>query len=247
MLYLVNGSWTYTLCCRAGAGCGLGSTQDQKEQEMLTTSFRYFWELCEKHPESTVKRITEHRYLDNLDNDDHVWYKSWAPGVGNKLLNCFSQHEAEFSSPSLLFKYRVMSPDELPPKSRAKLATELTSMVMHADGYIRWLYAFLQGRGVRFVRKTVDSVAELASAEFGSPDVIVNASGNGAKYLKGVEDPLVEPIRGQTMLIRNTDIKKITIRTGDDYCYVIPRLDGTVIIGGIKVSAGTRSMFMTTS
>lgn len=38
------------------------------------------------------------------------------------------------------------------------------------------------------------------------------------------------------MLIADPEMKldKMVLRSGIDYCYIIPRLDGTVIIGGIK-------------
>jgi hypothetical protein len=40
---------------RAGAGFGFGTTTDALEQEMLVASFRWFWELAERHPESSVR------------------------------------------------------------------------------------------------------------------------------------------------------------------------------------------------
>jgi D-amino-acid oxidase len=83
---------------RAGAGFGFGATTDPVEREILTGSFRWFWELAERHPESTVKvrtcsldlgcealtklqKITEHLYRDNTDKDDDLWYRSFVPDV----------------------------------------------------------------------------------------------------------------------------------------------------------------------
>jgi glycine/D-amino acid oxidase-like deaminating enzyme len=43
----------------------------------------------------------------------------------------------------------------------------------------------------------------------------------------------VQQIRGQTVLVK-TPHDKIFMRHGNDYTYVIPRLDGTAILGGIK-------------
>jgi glycine/D-amino acid oxidase-like deaminating enzyme len=41
---------------------------------------------------------------------------------------------------------------------------------------------------------------------------------------------------GQTMLIADPERKldRMVLRSGTDYCYIIPRLDGTVVLGGIK-------------
>lgn len=153
-------------------------------------------------------------------------------------------------------QYRILAPSELPPNARARIAVSYTTLVLNAPKYIVWLAARLRARGVSFVRGTVASLAEVQSGTFARvPDVIVNATGLGARVLGGVEDADVLAIRcaplrsracarhaegrvhrGQNMLIADPEGKldKTVLRTGDDYCYIIPRLDGTVIIGGIK-------------
>jgi D-amino-acid oxidase len=42
--------------------------------------------------------------------------------------------------------------------------------------------------------------------------------------------------RRQTMLVADPEGKldKTVLRTGEDYCYIVPRLDGTVMLGGIR-------------
>ncbi|KAJ3907558.1 hypothetical protein F5879DRAFT_986370 [Lentinula edodes] len=72
-------------------------------------------------------------------------------------------------------------------------------------------------------------------------DVVVNASGVGAKYLGGVEDMLVEESRGQTMLVRTKETTVIC-QSGDLYAYSIPRLDGTAVIGGISQPGNTSTV-----
>jgi glycine/D-amino acid oxidase-like deaminating enzyme len=66
--------------------------------------------------------------------------------------------------------------------------------------------------------------------------VIVNASAHGARTLADVQDAACIPVRGQLMLFR-TPCADIHIRYGSDwtdYTYVLPRGDGTAIMGGTK-------------
>jgi len=65
-------------------------------------------------------------------------------------------------------------------------------------------------------------------------DVLVNATGFGSLTLADVLDEDVDMIRGQTMVVRS-DYNKLFMRdSGDTYTYAIPRLDGTVVLGGVR-------------
>lgn len=89
-----------------------------------------------------------------------------------------------------------MDPSEIPPHSRARIAISHTTLVIDANAYIIWLSDRLRARGVHFVRATVPAIADVHSGAYGPvPDVVVNATGLGAKTLGGVVDADVEPIR----------------------------------------------------
>jgi glycerol-3-phosphate dehydrogenase len=65
-------------------------------------------------------------------------------------------------------------------------------------------------------------------------DVLINATGSGPKYLDDIKDENMELLKGQIMVVKS-DYKKSLIRDdGKTYTYVIPRLDGNVILGGIR-------------
>ncbi|KAL1639393.1 hypothetical protein SLS58_007974 [Diplodia intermedia] len=96
--------------------------------------------------------------------------------------------------------------------------------------FLVWLRSQLEASGVRFERVNVRSLADLKGM---GHDVLINASGWGARFLGDVADQNVDQVRGQTVLVR-TDFDKIWIRRGKDYTYVLPRGDGTAILGGIK-------------
>lgn len=96
--------------------------------------------------------------------------------------------------------------------------------------FLPWLRKRLENSGVKFQRRALNSLSDLKGE---GHDVLVNATGFGAKFLSDVQDQDVQQIRGQTILVK-TDFKKIVMRHGKDYTYVMPRLDGTAILGGVK-------------
>jgi D-amino-acid oxidase len=124
-----------------------------------------------------------------------------------------------------------VSPFELSTalKSLARFHADKT-IVLTPTTFLPWLAKRLKETGVAFLRKTVDSLADLKGL---SHDVLVNATGCGAKFLHDVADSNVQQVRGQTILVK-TGFDKVVMRHGKDYTYVIPRLDGTAILGGIK-------------
>ncbi|TPX15280.1 uncharacterized protein E0L32_004557 [Thyridium curvatum] len=178
-----------------------GSTP--REQKMQHDTFAYLWALAASNPESSVRRI-EMNDLQDETTLDKIWYRDLMP------------------------EFRVMAKEELP--QGCILGMSYKTVVITPPVFLSWLAQRLKDSGVTFVRKSVDSLAELKG--FGH-DVLVNATGCGSKFLHDVSDHNVQQVRGQTILVK-TDFNKIVMRHGPDYTYVIPRLDGTAILGGIK-------------
>lgn len=85
--------------------------------------------------------------------------------------------------------------------------------------------------GVQFKRQALESLSDVRNL---GHDVLINATGFGSLFLNDVRDTNIEMIRGQTILVKS-DYNKLFMRdTGDTYTYVIPRLDGTVVLGGSR-------------
>ncbi|KAI8384476.1 uncharacterized protein BYT42DRAFT_492656 [Radiomyces spectabilis] len=63
---------------------------------------------------------------------------------------------------------------------------------------------------------------------------MVNCTGLGARQLGGVQDAAMFPTRGQTLIVQpTTPIRKTITHIGNGFIhYVIPRSDGTVVLGG---------------
>lgn len=89
----------------------------------------------------------------------------------------------------------------------------------------------LEQSGVKFKRLNLRS---LSDARHLGHDILINASGLGPKTLTDVQDNKMTFLKGQIMVVR-TDYKKTFMRDNKEtYTYVIPRLDGTAILGGIR-------------
>lgn len=104
------------------------------------------------------------------------------------------------------------------------------TVVLTPPVFLPWLAKRLKDSGVTFLRKDVKTLRELKGL---GHDVLVNATGWGSKFLHDVSDRNLQQVRGQTILVKS-NFDKIFMRHGKDYTYVIPRLDGTAILGGIK-------------
>ncbi|KAL7418630.1 hypothetical protein Q5752_007088 [Cryptotrichosporon argae] len=178
------------------------------QQAMQAESFRRLWQLAEDAPESSATRIGVYDYVDMHDDPAALWYRHLMPNV-----------------------------EEIPRtniKSGLGSGLKYTSVVVTPGRYLPWLRAKLERAGVRFVRADVASLAEAGAR---APcDALVNATGNGARFLLDVGDAKCVQVRGQTMLVKSTapDIHIRHAVRWDEYTYVLPRGDGTAILGGIK-------------
>jgi D-amino-acid oxidase len=101
---------------------------------------------------------------------------------------------------------------------------------------MQWLESQARALGVKFTIKEVQSLEEIVADEVA---VIVNATGLGARTLRPIEDPLVEPIRGQVVLVRAKDIRECVMDAsksrengGTRSTYIIPRPGGEEVICG---------------
>ncbi|RTE70458.1 hypothetical protein BHE90_015156 [Fusarium euwallaceae] len=189
----------------AGANFVAGGCSSARERRMQMDAFTELWRLAIRHPESSVKRLPMEEFYDNERSDDDLWFKDFMPG------------------------FRFLPKDRLPEGVRGGI-TYMT-IVLNPHIFMPWLKRNLESSGVRFRRMDLDS---LSDAHHLGHDILINATGEGPKYLSDIKDQNMELLRGQTMIIKS-DYKKSFMRDdGKTYTYVIPRLDGTVILGGIR-------------
>lgn len=138
----------------------------EKEQKLQLESFWVWWNQALRHPESSVRQVEMQDLIDDTTLDK-VWYRNKLPG------------------------FRVMSKDELP--EGAPFGMSYKSIIITPPVYLVWLRKRLESSGVKFQRLTVNSLADLRGM---GHDVLINATGVGARHLRDVADARMQEVRG---------------------------------------------------
>jgi glycine/D-amino acid oxidase-like deaminating enzyme len=186
------------------------SASDHKLHAIESVTFKTFWELS-KYEETGIMRVTSVNYLRKTDGSaavapDNPWYKN------------------------LVHDYRLLDKNEL--LDGAASGFSFKTVTINVVKYLRWLLLQFESLGGKTVVSDVKHIKELAQYD---PAVVFNCTGLGSKWLGGVRDLDLYPTRGQTILIKADHKMSITRMPGPEYnkaAYIIPRDDGTVLLGG---------------
>ncbi|KAJ2786337.1 hypothetical protein GGI15_001583 [Coemansia interrupta] len=109
------------------------------------------------------------------------------------------------------------------------------SVIVNVLQYLPWLAAELRRLGGVICRATLDHISDALKYADGC-SLIVNCSALGSATLGGVMDKNMYPVRGQTILVKAPHVNLTAMRPGetaDKATYIIPRGNGTVILGGV--------------
>ncbi|CAG8159066.1 unnamed protein product [Penicillium olsonii] len=188
----------------AGASFIAGGCFSSREAKMQLDAFAELWRWSIAYPESSIKQITVEDFHEDKTEAD-IWWKDYMP------------------------EFRFL-PWEALPKG-AKVGTSYKSLILSPAIFLPWMRKLLENTGVKFKRMSLESLSD--ARDLGH-DVLINASGFGSLKLKDVQDMDVEMVRGQTMVVESNYNKIFMYDTGRTYTYVLPRLDGTVILGGTR-------------
>lgn len=94
------------------------------------------------------------------------------------------------------------------------------------------------GKEARIIQTHVEGLHEavqVAEQETGQPvDVLVNCTGMGARWLKGVEDEELYPVKGQTVLVKGESKHNRFVDTGKGWVDVVIRRPGEGTILGVS-------------
>ncbi|KAI9444298.1 hypothetical protein H4582DRAFT_2071850 [Lactarius indigo] len=194
--------------------------------------------------------------LQNLERKtfDIMWEMS-APG--GEAEGCFlrapqtNYHAAKEANSDLLSFYPDFQRLEASAYAcvpEAVSAVSFSTLNINTPAYLTYLLARFLSRGGRIVRASIQHVAEVleggVEAFTGSKskarpvDALVICVGLGARTLGGVEDRDVYPVRGQTVLLRAPWIRggRSLVVESVAKTFIVPRRDGTVIVGGTRVA-----------
>ncbi|KAJ7374087.1 hypothetical protein OS493_009418 [Desmophyllum pertusum] len=129
--------------------------------------------------------------------------------------------------------YQLLSQKELAKFPQpSTFGYSFRTLFFNGRHYNPWLLERFQRLGGSIVKKTIDSLEELA----GLYDVVVNCPGMRAREL--VNDVSMDPVRGQVLRVYAPWIKHGYMRNvkhlakKERYCYILPQANGEVILGG---------------
>lgn len=111
------------------------------------------------------------------------------------------------------------------------VATSFTTIDIDTPAYLPYLLARFLAKGGSIVRNSLQHISQALEGAFTPfrPDALVVCAGIGARFLGGVEDKDVYPIRGQTVVVRAPWVKLGWGLNGKDgLTYIIPRGSGDV-------------------
>ncbi|KAF5390090.1 hypothetical protein D9757_003868 [Collybiopsis confluens] len=208
----------------AGASCICTGTDDVNLQRMERETFDTVWKMSEPGSgvaEGCLLRCRNFEYLTErtriTENDEHP---------------C-----------SFMPDFRQLQEGELVPG--AVQGFTFTTVTFDIPRYLPYLLSRFLAAGGAIVRGAVGHIQPLleggaglfpdSSSRLSPPDAVILCVGIGARFLGGIEDKDMYPVRGQTVLLNAPWVKEMPILVdieGDIFPYIIPRKGGHVIVGG---------------
>ncbi|KAI9248043.1 hypothetical protein BDA99DRAFT_542762 [Phascolomyces articulosus] len=179
------------------------TTGDKRQQQFDRDTFKLFWKLANgKANETGIMVIPAYNYYSNPSKSEkEPWFKDFVP------------------------TFRVLGKDDELP-SGSTFGVHYTTVAVNPGIYLKWLFSQFITMGGQYKRVTLSHIFDAMDT---SVDIVVNCSGMHAKTLGGVEDKTVVPTRGQNVIVHAPHIRKTV--SFMSHGYVIPRSDGTVILG----------------
>ncbi|KAJ2843791.1 hypothetical protein J3B02_005163 [Coemansia erecta] len=185
------------------------SNQDTQLQKMELDTYLAMLDVAQKEPSSGI---------------------STAPGI-----DLFE----EFSGERPWYAAKVKDSAEIPQENLPagiRYGLQYTTLLIDVPRYLVYLKdKFIKAGGqihkhkLSHIHEATGFASEISAAR---PAVVVNCTGLGSMELGGVNDANMYPIRGQTVVVHAPEAKCTVTRVGCLFSYVIPRGDGTAVIGG---------------
>ncbi|KAK4516638.1 uncharacterized protein ATC70_011614 [Mucor velutinosus] len=173
-----------------------------------TVTYNRFMELAKSSDNTGIMAVPSYDYYDDAELPENAdpWFKD--------LVQDF-----EF----------LTEKNNLP--QGARLGHKYTTVLINTPVYIAWLASKFKELGGEIVQRYISHIDEVFNLD--NNPFVINCTGLGARFLGGVSDEAVFPTRGQTIVVKAPHIKRtITHKGAQGINYVIPRSDGTVILGG---------------
>ena len=140
-----------------------------------------------------------------------------------------------------MLQFRYLNPDELIPGAKSGLT--FSTVTIDVPIYLNYLLTRFLAKGGRILRGSILHISQVLEGGTGLfpggnkldplPAAVIVCVGIGARFLGGVEDKDVYPIRGQTVLIRAPWVrfgKGEYLDENGGVTYIIPRRSSDVLV-----------------
>ncbi|KAJ7583465.1 hypothetical protein C8J56DRAFT_1055227 [Mycena floridula] len=197
-----------------------------------------------QHGANTKDVIKRHLEKETFD----IMWEISAPGAAAE--NCFMRIKEinyypgnwsdEIDDPKEFSSYpdfKFLEKEELP--SGVARGISFTTLTIDPPAYLKYLLSRFLAKGGVIIRGIVQHISQVVEGAFtedaGRPAAVVVCTGLGARFLGGIEDKDMYPIRGQTLFVRAPWVNEMLVRFYDDgwVSYIIPRKSGLVVVGGV--------------
>ncbi|CAO3627033.1 unnamed protein product [Mucor fragilis] len=191
----------------------LAPNSDLRLQRYDRVSFDLFWKLAKTHAaEAGIMVVSAYDYHQDSNQDVlNPWWRSVVP------------------------TFQRIDEKELP--DHISVGYHFTTVLINPLVYLPWLFKQYLAMGGKHRKQKIDRISDAMSDDV---DIVVNCTGVRAKDLAGVMDAAIVPTRGQNVIIKAPHIRKtIAMSKRNSYTYVIPRCDGTVVLGTTEDNSST--------
>ena len=202
--------------------------------ELDKETFDVMWEMSKpgSETEGLFLRTDQKDYYEvEPDQDIPI---GWMPNV------CFPGFKIEM--PLTVIQFQLLRTDLI---EKTVLVASFTTVGIDTPVYLPYLLSRFLERGGNLIRGSIQHISQVLEGGLTpfKPDALVVCAGIGARFLGGVEDRDVYPIRGQTVLIRAPWVKfGRTLNGKDEVTYIIPRRSGDVsqtVVHTVHVKSST--------
>ncbi|KAG0183173.1 hypothetical protein DFQ29_009249 [Apophysomyces sp. BC1021] len=171
-----------TVSCMAAGWKSLFSLTYQVGYD--ATSFKMFWDLARSHAsEAGIMVVPAYDYYEKPAKDQkNPWWKHVVPGFG------------------------FLPKRELP--LNVDVGYHFTTVLVNPQRYLQWLQSQYLTLGGKRKRLTLTHILEATMDDENNVDVIVNCTGVHARWLGGVLDKNIVPVRVQDTVVRASHIRK---------------------------------------
>ncbi|KAI9296625.1 nucleotide-binding domain-containing protein [Neoconidiobolus thromboides FSU 785] len=186
------------------------NNDDLRHIEYDKITYNELMKLAKGELKDIIKVVPNYEYHEKEGSDlKHPWFKNFAQN------------------------YSEIPKEHLPEGYSFGLSYD--AVCIHSMEYLKWLFNEGKKLGLIDIKLHMNHIKDAYNISSFPTNIVINCCGLGARTMDGVKDPNIFPTRGQTILVHAPEVDYTS--TGlykGGVTYIIPKGDGTVILGGTQ-------------